>query len=90
MITAQASFETTLGVFLKAIDENCPSMIPEEPGQTIGGLERPLSASMRVDGMVGNVLFSFPPPEPRRAEPPRSRRNKPGSASASECHSDLA
>jgi hypothetical protein len=32
MAAAHASFETTLEVFLKAIDEDCLSMIPEEPG----------------------------------------------------------
>ncbi len=64
MVSAHASFETTLGVFLSAIttDEEIQPTSSEDSEQSSGGTgrERPLSAGIHVEGMPGNSLFSFP------------------------------
>ena len=64
MASAHASFETTLGVFLSAITtyEEIPPTSSEDSKQSSGGTgrERPISASIHVEGMPGNALFSFP------------------------------
>ncbi len=63
MASAHASFETTLGVFLSAIttDEEIPPTSSEDSKQSSGGTgrERPISASIHVEGMLENALFSF-------------------------------